>query len=118
MSVRDNFSVSRWWSVVLKEFLQLRRDRLTFAMIVGIPIAQMTLFGYIINNDPKHLHTGIIDADRSNITRSFIWAMKNSAYFDFVEELPSEEAGREALARRSPRLCEERAAHGGLSQAS
>jgi ABC-2 type transport system permease protein len=68
-------------------------------MIVGIPIVQMTLFGYIINNDPKHLHTGIIDADRSNISRSFIWAMKNSAYYDFVEELPSEEAGREALAR-------------------
>jgi ABC-2 type transport system permease protein len=94
----NGFSVSRWWSVVLKEFLQLRRDRLTFAMIVGIPIVQMTLFGFIINNDPKHLHTGIIDADRSHITRSFVWAMRNSAYFDFVEELPSEAAGREALA--------------------
>jgi ABC-2 type transport system permease protein len=95
----NGFSVSRWWSVVLKEFLQLRRDRLTFAMIVGIPIIQMTLFGYIINNDPKHLHTGIIDGDRSHITRSFVWAMRNSAYFDFVEELPSEAAGRDALAR-------------------
>ena len=99
MSRPGRFSVSRWWSVVCKEFLQLRRDRLTFAMIVGIPIVQMTLFGYIINNDPKHLHTGIIDADRSHITRSFISAMKNSAYFDFVDELPSEAAGREALAQ-------------------
>ena len=67
---RDNgFSVSRWWSIVLKEFLQLRRDRVTFAMIVGIPILQMTLFGYVINTDPKHLSTGIIDADKSHITR-------------------------------------------------
>jgi ABC-2 type transport system permease protein len=95
----NGFSVSRWWSVVRKEFLQLRRDRLTFAMIVGIPIVQMTLFGYVINNDPRHLGTGIIDADRSNITRSFVWAMKNSTYFDVVEELPDEAAGHEALAR-------------------
>jgi ABC-2 type transport system permease protein len=99
MSLNAGFSVSRWWSVVRKEFLQLRRDRLTFAMIVGIPIVQMTLFGYVINNDPKHLNTGIIDADRTYITRSFIWAMKNSSYFDFVEELPNQAAGNEALAR-------------------
>jgi ABC-2 type transport system permease protein len=99
MSGRDNFSVSRWWSVVLKEFLQLRRDRLTFGMIVGIPIIQMTLFGYVINTDPKHLHTVIIDADRTHITRSFVWAMKNSAYFKFVGDFPDEAAGRAALAR-------------------
>ena len=66
-------------------------------MIVGIPIIQMALFGYAINTDPKHLDTAIISADNSNITRSFIWAMKNSAYFKFVGELPNEAAGREAL---------------------
>lgn len=99
MSANARFSLSRWWSVVRKEFLQLRRDRLTFAMIVGLPLLQMALFGYVINNDPKHLSTGIIDADRTNITRSFLWAMKNSSYFDIVEELPNEAAGREALAQ-------------------
>jgi ABC-2 type transport system permease protein len=99
MSRGNGFSISRWWSVVRKEFLQLRRDRLTFAMIVGIPIVQMTLFGYVINNDPRHLGTGIIDADRSNITRSFVWAMKNSTYFDVIEELPNEAAGHDELAR-------------------
>lgn len=99
MSARDGFSVSRWWSVVLKEFLQLRRDRLTFGMIVGIPIIQMLLFGYVINTDPKQLNTAIIDADRTPITRSFIWAMRNSDYFKFVGDFPDENAGRAALAR-------------------
>jgi len=99
VSRNERFSFSRWWSVVRKEFLQLRRDRLTFAMIVGIPIVQMTLFGYVINTDPKHLNTAIIDADNSNVTRSFIWAMKNSDYFKFVGTLPNEAAGRAALAR-------------------
>lgn len=99
MRRRSGFSVTRWWSIVRKEFLQLRRDRVTFAMIAGIPIIQMALFGYAINTDPKHLDTALIGGDNTDITRSFIWAMKNSAYFKFVGELPSEAAGREALAR-------------------
>ena len=97
MSWRNGFSLARWWSIVGKEFTQLRRDRVTFAMIVGIPILQMALFGYDINTDPRHLDTAIISADHSNITRSFIWAMKNSTYFKVVGELPDEAAGREAL---------------------
>jgi ABC-2 type transport system permease protein len=88
MSRQSRFSVSRWWSMVLKEFLQLRRDRLTFAMIVGIPIVQMTLFGYAINSDPKHLGTAVINADNSDISRSFVWGMRNSDYFKLVDELP------------------------------
>lgn len=99
MSRDDRFSISRWWSIVLKEFLQLRRDRLTFGMIVGLPIVQMALFGYAINGDPRHLDTAIIDADHTNVTRSFLWGMQNSTYFKFVGELPNEEAGREALAQ-------------------
>lgn len=99
MSGSGRFSAARWWSIVLKEFTQLRRDRLTFAMIIGIPILQMALFGYAINTNPKHLDTAVIDADRSDITRSFLWAMQNSSYFKIVEELPNEQAGREALAR-------------------
>ncbi len=94
---RNGFSLVRWWSIVRKEFIQLRRDRVTFAMIIGVPILQMALFGYAINTDPKHLDTAIISADHSDITRSFISALKNSAYFKVVEELPSEAAGREAL---------------------
>lgn len=99
MSGRDFFSVERWWSVVRKEFLQLRRDRITFAMIVAIPLMQLTLFGYAINSDPKHLLTGVLIEDHTEFTRSFVAGMKASSYFDIVEELPNEEAGRAALAR-------------------
>jgi ABC-2 type transport system permease protein len=99
MTPRNGFSLSRWWSIVLKEFLQLRRDRVTFAMIVGIPVAQVVLLGYAINTIPKHLNTAIINSDNTDITRSFMWAMKNSDYFKFVGELPNEAAGRQALAQ-------------------
>jgi len=99
MSAFQGFPFPRWWSMVLKEFLQLRRDRLTFAMIVGIPIGQLVLFGFAINNDPRHLPTAVICADRSDFTRSFLAAMRTSTYFDFVGEVPDEAAGRAALAR-------------------
>jgi ABC-2 type transport system permease protein len=93
------WSFSRFWGIVLKEFLQLRRERVTFAMVLGIPIAQLTLFGYAINTDPKHLPTAVIAGDRSEFTRSYIAAMKTSGYFDIVTELFDAEAGRTALAR-------------------
>ena len=93
------FSFTRWWAVVLKEFLQLRRDRITFGMVIGIPIAQLVLFGYAINTDPKHLPTAIVVADRSEFTRSYLAAMKNTGYFDFTRELQSEDEARTALAR-------------------
>jgi ABC-2 type transport system permease protein len=96
---RNVFSLTRWWSIVLKEFLQLRRDRITFGMIVGLPIVQLALFGFAINTDPKHLPTAVIIHEQSEFSRSFVAAMTNSAYFDIVEILPDEEAGRRALAR-------------------
>jgi len=93
------WSFERFWGVVLKEFLQLARERITFAMILGVPIAQLLLFGYAINTDPKNLPTAIIAADHSEFTRSYIAAMKTTGYFDVIGELPNEEAGRAALAR-------------------
>jgi ABC-2 type transport system permease protein len=93
------FSFSRWWAIVLKEFLQLKRDRVTFGMIVGIPIVQLTLFGYAINSDPKHLPTAVVSGDQSEFTRSFLSAMRNTEYFDFREGPYTEESARAALAR-------------------
>ncbi|MDR2711062.1 MAG: ABC transporter permease [Burkholderiales bacterium] len=93
------FSPARCWGIVLKEFLQLKRDRVTFAMVVGIPVMLLILFGYAINMDPKHLKTAMIDADRSEFSRSFIMAMRNSAYFDFVGELNNEAEGEAAVTR-------------------
>ena len=95
------FSLTRWGSVVRKEFLQLRRDRITFAMIVGIPIMQLALFGYAINSDPKHLPTGLLLQDHSEFTRTFVEGMKTSNYFNIVEELPNEQTARAELARGS-----------------
>ena len=100
MSTESNgwFSLQRWWAMVGKEFLQLRRDRITFGMIVGIPIIQLLLFGYAINTDPKHMPTAILAYDHSEFTRSFVAAMQVSEYFHVVGQLPDEEAGRRALA--------------------
>ncbi|MGT2477654.1 ABC transporter permease [Paraburkholderia terrae] len=92
------FSPTRWWSIVLKELLQLRRDRITFAMIVGLPVVQLALFGFAINTDPKHLPTAVILADQSPFSRSFVAAMENSEYFRIVDTLHTEEEGRRALA--------------------
>ncbi len=90
---RFGFSFDRWWSIVLKEFLQLRRDRVTFAMIVGLPIMQLLLFGFAINTDPRHLPTAVIAADQSEFTRSFIAGMEHSTYFKVVGTLPDERPG-------------------------
>ncbi|MGF6753300.1 ABC transporter permease [Paraburkholderia sp. GAS334] len=99
MSTLNLFSLTRWWSIVLKEFLQLRRDRVTFGMIIGVPVIQLALFGFAINTDPKHLPTALIIGEQSAFSRSFVEAMKNSDYFNIVETLPDEEAGRRALAQ-------------------
>jgi ABC-2 type transport system permease protein len=93
------WSFARFWAVVIKEFLQLRRERITFGMVLGVPIVQLLLFGYAINTDPRNLPTAVIAADRSEFTRSYIAAMKTTGYFNVVGELPDEEAGRAALAR-------------------
>jgi ABC-2 type transport system permease protein len=93
------FSFMRWWAIVRKEFLQLRRDRLTFGMVVGVPILQLVLFGYAINSDPRHLPTAVVAADHSEFTRSWVAAMRNSGYFEIVAEAASEEDARAALAR-------------------
>jgi len=86
----DYFSISRWLGIVGKEFIQLRRDRLTFGMIVGIPIIQLVLFGFAINSDPKHLPTAVLIADRSEFSRSILSGLKNSEYFAFVGEARDE----------------------------
>ena len=96
---RTSFSVQRWWSIVLKEFLQLRRDRVTFGMIVALPIVQLLLFGFAINSDPRHMPTAVIVAEHSDFSRTFIAAMENTTYFKIVRTMPDEASGREALLR-------------------
>jgi ABC-2 type transport system permease protein len=75
---------------VVKEFIQMRRDRLTFGMMVGIPMLQLILFGYAINSDPKHLPTAIYSADNSVFSRTIVWGLRNSSYFDITREAMNE----------------------------
>lgn len=75
-------SLHRLWAIVVKEFIQLRRDRITFAMMVGIPVMQLVLFGFAINTDPKNLPTVVLDADQSAYSRSLTAGLENSGYFD------------------------------------
>jgi ABC-2 type transport system permease protein len=84
------FSFSRWLGIVAKEFIQLKRDRLTFAMVIGIPVIQLVLFGFAINADPKHLPTALLDHDRSEFARAIAQALRNTDYFRFVGEAASE----------------------------
>ena len=92
------FSLSRWLGIVGKEFIQLKRDRLTFAMIVGIPVVQLVMFGYAINSDPKRLPTALLVADRSEFSRSILAGLKNSRYFEFVGEARDEDDADRMLA--------------------
>jgi len=87
---RFDFNWQRFWAIVGKEFIQMRRDRLTFGMMAGIPILQLILFGYAINSDPKHLPTAVYSADNSVFSRTLVWGLRNSSYFDLTHEATSE----------------------------
>ena len=92
------FSFYRLWAVVLKEFVQLRRDRLTFAMMIGIPLIQLTLFGFAINSDPKHLPLAVRSAESTPYTRSIIEALVHTDYFTLVRLTDSETEADRLLA--------------------
>ncbi|HEX2257883.1 MAG TPA: ABC transporter permease [Afifellaceae bacterium] len=93
------FSVARTVAVLMKELIQMRRDRLTFAMMVGIPIVQLVLFGFAINTDPKSLPTAAIVADHGPHVRAIVAGMRNSGYFNFIGAAGSEADARAMLAR-------------------
>ena len=77
----------RTYAMLTKEFLQLRRDRVSFAMIIMLPIMQLLLFGYAINTTPRHLPTAVLLQEDSDLGRSILKAFENSAYFKFVREV-------------------------------
>ncbi|SFJ05143.1 ABC transporter permease [Celeribacter neptunius] len=91
------FAWSRFYAVLVKEFIQMRRDRVTFGMMIGVPLMQLLLFGYAIDTDPHNLPTLIEVADESPVVRSLTAAMDTSDYFDFIGIVTSEAASDEAL---------------------
>jgi len=94
-----SFSLSRWIGIIVKEFIQLRRDRLTFGMIIGIPVLQLILFGYAINADPKRLPTAVLTADSSPYSRTLLSAMQTSGYFRIERNVTSERELDDLLAQ-------------------
>lgn len=90
-----SLSFNRLIGVMIKEFIQMRRDRMTFGMIVGIPVVQLIMFGFAINADPKNLPIAVVSADNSVYSRSFIRALENTRYFTVVNVSETEtEANR------------------------
>src|SRR3989442_8926624 len=99
MKGHPKFSFERLRGIIAKEFLQMRRDRLTFAMMLGIPLIQLTLFGFAINSDPRHLPAAVLLPDQGPQGRPLLYAMKNSTYFDFVRQVKTETDGHDLLPR-------------------
>jgi ABC-2 type transport system permease protein len=91
--------LKRLGAIFIKEVLQLKRDRLTFAMMFGVPIMQLLLFGYAIDTDPRRLPTAVIAADQSQITRTVLSALSNTGYMRFTHHVASEAEANALLQR-------------------
>ncbi|MBA4805234.1 MAG: ABC transporter permease [Brevundimonas sp.] len=92
-------SLTRTWAVMAKEFVQLTRDRLTYAMILMLPIVQLLLFGYAINDDPRNLPTAVLVQDQGGFSRAVLTALDNSGYFAVTRAVRSTAELDQALAR-------------------
>jgi ABC-2 type transport system permease protein len=89
------FSFRRLGALLAKETIQMRRDRITFAMMLGIPLILLVLFGYAINNDPKHLPTALVTTSQDHYTRAMVTALEMTGYYHFSHIVESaEEAER------------------------
>jgi ABC-2 type transport system permease protein len=93
------FSATRFRAVLVKEFIQMLRDRLTFAMMVGVPIMQLLLFGYAINTDPRALPSAVVIGDTGTFARSIVRALENTAYFRVVAWSDGPAEAEEMIAR-------------------
>jgi len=99
MSRSRGFSPRRLHAIARKEFLQMRRDRLTFGMMIGIPLLQVILFGFAINTDPHGLPTAVRVADHGPYGRAILEGLRTSGYFAYTRELESEAELERTLAR-------------------
>lgn len=94
---RPSFSFPRFWAILVKEFIQMWRDKGTFAMMVFLPVMQLLLFGFAINSDPKSLPAGLLNFDNSPFSRTILKSLENSGYFQFTNILSSEEEAQRLL---------------------
>jgi ABC-2 type transport system permease protein len=77
----------RIWAMIVKEIVQLRRDRVTLATMIAVPVFQLTLYGYAINTNPKHLPTAVLLQESSDIGRSILAALQNTEYFTITHRV-------------------------------
>ncbi len=92
----DWFSFARLGAMLMKEFIQMRRDRITFAMMLVVPLMQLLLFGYAINNDPKSLPSALVATSNDHYTRALISALETTGYYRF-DHVTASAAEAEAL---------------------
>ena len=104
MSLADR--LRRWtvWPMLWKEFLQLRRDRITFAMMTGLPAIQLLLFGYAIQTDVRKLPTVVVDDSRTSESRALIQVLENTDNFKVVARVPDRGVARRWIERGAARV--------------
>ena len=94
-----SFSLKRAWAIFFKEFVQLRRDRISAGLIVGVPLMQLLLFGYAINNDPHHLPAAVMTHDTGQLARAVVSALERTTYLNVVH-FPKNGEAMDALLRQ------------------
>ena len=97
MSLFHALQRSRFWPMLWKEFIQMRRDRLTFLMMTGLPAIQLVLFGYAIQTDVRHLRTVVLDESRSTESRALVATIGNTGNFDIIGNVASRDAIQDAI---------------------
>src|SRR6185503_17025183 len=97
MSRLRRLARSPLWAMLWKELVQLRRDRMTLGLMLGIPAIQLALFGYAIQTEVRHLPTVVLDESRSSESRRLVEVFRNSGNFDVVELVPSRAAMKDRM---------------------
>lgn len=94
-----SFSLTRLGALLSKEFIQMRRDRVTFAMMLGVPLMLLVLFGFAINNDPKSLPAALVATSNDNYTRAIVSALEMTGYYRFEHRVANTEEAESLMAR-------------------
>ncbi|MFC5587178.1 ABC transporter permease [Nitratireductor kimnyeongensis] len=92
------FSFSRLAALLIKEFIQMRRDRITFGMMLGVPLMQLVLFGFAINSDPKALPAALVSLSQDHYSRAMVSALENTDYYRFDHVLESAAEAEQLMA--------------------
>lgn len=97
--LRSIFSFARLGALLMKEFIQMRRDRITFAMMLGVPLMQLILFGFAINNDPKSLPAALVATSNDRFTRAMVSSLQMTGYYRFDHVVASAAEAEELIAK-------------------